>query len=87
MIVASGRSSTQIAALAKKLQERLKGHGHSYVRVEGTDQCNWVIVDAGDIVVHLFRPEVRDYYDIENMWSQPHAMGGAKPATELHTVA
>ena len=87
MIVASGRSSTQIAALARKLQERLKDQGHSYVRLEGTDECNWVILDAGDIVVHLFRPEVREYYDIENMWSQPHMTDGTKPAGILHTVA
>ena len=68
MIVASGTSSRQVGALADKLQQRLKGLGVSEVRVEGKDQCNWVIVDAGDIVVHLFRPEVREFYNIEKMW-------------------
>lgn len=87
MIVASGRSSAQIAGLAKKLQERLKGKGFSHIRLEGTDQCNWVILDAGDIVVHLFRPEVRDYYDIEKMWSHPQISDGVKPAIGPHAIA
>lgn len=68
MIVASGTSSRQVAAMAEKLQVRLKGLGLSDVRIEGKDQCNWVIVDAGDIIVHLFRPEVREFYNIEKMW-------------------
>ncbi len=72
MIVASGSSSRQVAALAEKLQARLKALGLSDIRIEGKDQCNWVIVDAGDIVVHLFRPEVREFYNIEKMW-QAHA--------------
>lgn len=71
MIVASGTSSRQVGALADKLQERLKALGVSHVQMEGKDQCNWVIVDAGDIIVHLFRPEVREFYNIEKMW-QPH---------------
>ena len=58
---------------ADKLQERLKALGVQDVRVEGKDHCNWVIVDAGDIVVHLFRPEVREFYNIEKMWqAHPH---------------
>lgn len=68
MIVASGTSSRQVAALAEKLQERLKGLGVKDVRIEGKDQCNWVILDAGDVIVHLFRPEVREFYNIEKMW-------------------
>jgi len=71
MIVASGTSSRQVGALADKLHDRLKAVGVSQVHIEGKDQCNWVIVDAGDIVVHLFRPEVREFYNIEKMW-QPH---------------
>ena len=73
MIVASGTSSRQVGALADKLQERLKALGVSQIHVEGKDQCNWVIVDAGDIIVHLFRPEVREFYNIEKMW-QPHPL-------------
>ena len=72
MIVASGTSSRQVAALAEKLQERLKSLGMSNIHIEGKDQCNWVILDAGDIIVHLFRPEVREFYNIEKMW-QSHS--------------
>lgn len=86
MIVASGRSTTQIGALARKLQERLKSQGYNGVHVEGLEHCNWVIVQAGDIVVHLFRPEVRNYYNIEKMWAHPQAMN-TPPAHSLHTVA
>lgn len=71
MIVATGTSTRQVGALAEKLQERLKGAGLQDIRVEGLELCNWVIVDAGDIIVHLFRPEVRDYYNIEKMWRNP----------------
>ena len=73
MVIASGRSTRQVAALAERLKEGLKGLGYDDIQIEGLDQCNWVIVDAGDIIVHLFRPEVRDFYDIEKMW-----IGGAE---------
>lgn len=68
MVVATGQSTRQVGALADRLQERLKGLGVSDIHIEGTEQCNWVIVDAGDVIVHLFRPEVRDFYKIEKMW-------------------
>ena len=68
MIVASGTSSRQVGALADKLQKRLKALGVSDIRIEGKDLCNWVILDAGDVIVHLFRPEVREFYNIEKMW-------------------
>lgn len=68
IVVASGQSSRQIAALAEKLRDRLKARGVEGIKVEGLDSCNWVVLDAGDIVVHLFRPEVRDFYNIEKMW-------------------
>ncbi len=69
MIIASGRSSRQVGALAEKLQERIKAHGFGDAKIDGRETCNWVIVDAGDIIVHLFRPEVRTYYDLEGMWN------------------
>lgn len=69
MIVASGRSSRQVGALAEKLCERLKAGGCENVRIEGKSSCDWVIVDAGDVIIHIFRPEVRDFYNIEKMWS------------------
>ncbi len=74
MVVASGRSSRQVGALAEKLRDRLKATGHNHIRTEGMEQCNWVILDAGDVIVHLFRPEVRDFYKIEKMWSTPHLL-------------
>lgn len=69
MVIASGRSSRQVGALAEKLQDRLKAHGYNDVRIEGREQCNWVIVDAGDVIIHLFRPEVRAFYNLEGMWT------------------
>jgi ribosome-associated protein len=68
MVVASGTSSRQVVAMAEKLEERLKARGHRYFHTEGTTEGNWVVCDAGDIIVHLFRPEVRAFYNIEEMW-------------------
>lgn len=69
IVIASGTSSTQVVRLAEKLKERLHGRGIKDIKLEGTSQGNWVIVDAGDVIVHLFRPEVREFYNIEKMWS------------------
>lgn len=69
MVVASGRSSRQVGAMADHLLRRLKDGGYGTAPVEGLPQCDWVLIDAGDVVVHLFRPEVRDFYNIEKMWS------------------
>lgn len=69
MVVASGRSHRHVGALADKLIDRIKQAGFGNARVEGLNACDWVLIDAGDVVVHLFRPEVRDYYRIEKMWS------------------
>ena len=78
MIVASGRSNRHVGAIADQLVEKLKEAGHRHIRVEGMDQCDWVLVDAVDVVVHLFRPEVRSFYNLEKLWSEhspqePHA--------------
>ncbi|MBI4031399.1 MAG: ribosome silencing factor [Proteobacteria bacterium] len=78
MIVASGRSTTQVTAMAKKLQERLKVRGMAHTSIEGTEHGNWVILDAGDVIVHLFRPEVRSFYKIEDMWQTPHHHANGK---------
>jgi ribosome-associated protein len=69
IVVASGRSQRHVASTAEHLARRLKEAGYGTARVEGLPQGDWVLVDAGDVVVHLFRPEVRAYYDLENMWS------------------
>ncbi len=68
MIVASGRSTRQVAAMATKLGERLKQEGFGPARIEGLPAADWVLIDAGDVVVHLFRPEVRSFYNLERMW-------------------
>ena len=69
MVIASGRSTRQVAAMAQKLAERVKQNGHGPARVEGLPAADWVLIDAGDVVVHLFRPEVRSFYNLERMWS------------------
>ena len=68
MVIASGRSTRQVAAMAQKLAERIKREGHGPVRLEGLPQADWVLIDAADVVVHLFRPEVRSFYNLERMW-------------------
>ena len=68
MVVASGRSSRQVAAIAQKLAERIK-HGGRTARIEGLPSADWVLIDAEDVVVHIFRPEVRSFYNLERMWS------------------
>src|SRR5262245_42817634 len=69
MGIASGRSNRQVVAIADHLAERLKGAGHGYVPVEGKQGGDWVLVDAGDVVVHIFRPEPRAFYALEKMWA------------------
>lgn len=71
MVVASGRSSRQVAALAEKLMEKLKLNHGVLCKVEGKDAGDWVLIDSGDIIVHLFRPEVREFYQLEKMWLEP----------------
>ena len=68
-VIASGRSSRHVGAMAEHLARRLKESGYGTRPVSGQGQGDWVLVDAGDVIVHLFRPEVRDYYDLEGMWS------------------
>ena len=69
MIVATGRSDRHVGAIGEQVQRKLKENGRGNVRVEGMEACDWVLVDAGDIIVHIFRPEVRDFYNLEKMWS------------------
>jgi ribosome-associated protein len=68
-VIASGRSSRHVSAMAEHLARRLKDSGYGTRPVNGQGQGDWVLVDAGDVIVHIFRPEVRDYYDLEGMWS------------------
>jgi ribosome-associated protein len=69
LVIASGRSSRHVGALADHVMRKLKEAGVTDVRVEGLPQADWVLVDAGDVVIHLFRPEVRAFYSIEKIWA------------------
>ena len=69
VVIASGRSSRHVMAIAEHLARRLKEEGYGTRPVTGAAQGDWVLVDAGDVIVHVFRPEVRDYYDLQGMWS------------------
>ena len=69
MVVASGRSTRQVASMAAKLAEKIKAESGRSPRVEGLPTADWVLIDAGDVIVHLFRPEVRSFYNLERMWA------------------
>jgi ribosome-associated protein len=69
MVVATGTSQRHIASMADKLVQRLKEAGHGGVQAEGTGETGWVLIDAGDVIVHLFRAETRAFYDIEKLWT------------------
>jgi ribosome-associated protein len=69
MVIASGRSSRQVSSMATKIAEKVKAQtGHS-PKMEGLAAADWVLIDAGDVIVHLFRPEVRSFYNLERMWA------------------
>lgn len=68
MIVASGRSNRHVGAIAERIVSCFKDQGLGNVRVEGMPACDWVLIDAGDLMVHIFRPEVRGFYNLEKMW-------------------
>ena len=74
MVIATGRSARQVGAMAEHLMERLKAQGVA-VSLEGMRECDWVLLDAGDVVIHLFRPEVRAFYNLEKMWGGPESTG------------
>jgi len=76
MVVASGRSTRQVASMAQKLAEKIKAERGQTPRIEGLPTADWVLIDAGDVIVHLFRPEVRTFYNLERMW----AFGDSAPA-------
>ncbi len=72
MVVASGRSQRHVAAIAEHLVADLKSAGGGNIRVSGERQCDWVLIDAGDVIVHVFRPDVRAFYNLEKMWQADH---------------
>ncbi len=68
MIIATGRSQRHVGSIADKVVQSLKEHGFGRVRIEGMPACDWVLIDAGHVIVHVFRPEVRGFYNLEKMW-------------------
>lgn len=79
MIVATGRSNRHVGAIADRIVSDLRDGGHGHPRVEGQPHCDWVLVDAGDVIIHIFRPEVRTFYNLEKMW-QADAINGPQLA-------
>jgi len=73
MVIASGRSHRHVAAVADHLLKALKDNGYGNARVEGLPGADWVLIDAGDVIVHVFRPEVREFYNLEKMWQADFA--------------
>jgi ribosome-associated protein len=69
MIIATGRTDRHVGAIADQLQKHLKEAGCRKIRLEGMQTCDWVLIDTGDVIIHLFRPEVREFYNLEKMWS------------------
>jgi len=69
MMIASGRNDRHVGGIADMLQKKLREYGAGKARVEGLESCDWVLIDNGDVIVHVFRPEVRDFYKLEKMWS------------------
>lgn len=78
MVICSGRSSRQVAAISEKLADRLKQNFRISAKMEGKDAGDWVLIDAGDVIVHVFRPEVRDFYQLEKMWLPAGQVGAAR---------
>ena len=77
MVIASGRSTRQVASISDKLAERLKREHGVISKVEGKEASDWVLIDAGDVIVHVFRPEVREFYQLEKMWLPSGMPAGA----------
>jgi ribosome-associated protein len=78
MVIASGRSSRQVAAMADHLTDTLKQDHGRLSKVEGKETGDWVLIDTGDVIVHLFRPEVREFYQLEKMWLTPGSSASGK---------
>jgi ribosome-associated protein len=77
MVICSGRSSRQVASISEKLVDRLKQEFGVSAKMEGKETGDWVLIDAGDVIVHVFRPEVREFYQLEKMWLEADALGRA----------
>lgn len=82
LVIASGRSTRQVASISEKLTERLKAELGIHCKVEGQDAADWVLIDCGDAIVHIFRPEVREFYQLEKMWLSPSELSASKQPAE-----
>lgn len=78
MVIASGRNARQVAAIAEHLIDKLKQDLGLIARIEGKDTGDWVLIDTDDVIVHIFRPEVREFYQLEKMWMQADALGALR---------
>ena len=87
LVIASGTSRRQIGAITEHLRDRLKASGLMGISVEGAAHCDWVLIDAGDVVVHIFRPEMRAYYSLEKMWGTPLPGSGTDAGTPAGMTA
>jgi len=81
MVICSGRSTRQVTALAEKLADKLKQDFGRFCKIEGKASGDWVLIDVGDVIVHVFRPEVREFYQLEKMWLSPEE-AASLPSTE-----
>jgi ribosome-associated protein len=70
MVITSGRANRHVGAIAENVTKALKENGISKIHVEGLPNCDWVLIDSGDVIVHVFRPEVREFYNLERLWTQ-----------------
>ncbi len=83
MVIANGGSRRHVGSMADHIQRKLKSTGLKTIKVEGLDNCDWVLIDAGDIIVHLFRPEVRDFYNLDKMWMAPSNKSKPKTTSDV----
>lgn len=79
MVIASGRSQRHVTSMAEHLREKLKRAGVGGVSMEGAERADWILIDGGDVIVHLFRPEVRAFYGLEKMWGVDLSRGRSGP--------
>ena len=85
LVIATGNSQRHVGAMAGHIQRRMKGLGLKGIAIEGLNNCDWVLIDAGDVIVHLFRPEVRDFYSLEKLWMAPAGGETTEPTTGAST--
>lgn len=86
MVIASGRSTRHVGAMANHLRDKLKTEGIQGISAEGLERCDWVLIDGGDVIIHLFRPEVREFYNLEKMWNVDLVPAGGEAELDTTTA-